>query len=49
MNKRTEPNAGEVGLSDFAPDFSLASLGSGEIRLSDFRGWRVAIFFWASW
>ncbi|MCL0099641.1 peroxiredoxin family protein [Dehalococcoidia bacterium] len=47
MIKTTQPNTSDVG--DFAPDFSLPSLGSKEVRLSDFRGRSVAVFFWDSW
>jgi peroxiredoxin len=37
----------EVG--ELAPDFSLETLDGEEIRLSDFRGERVVLNFWASW
>ena len=49
MTKTTKPNTAGVGVGDFAPDFSLPSLGSNEVRLSDFKGRRVVLFFWASW
>ena len=32
-----------------APDFELASLDGGSIRLSDFRGKKVVLNFWATW
>lgn len=45
MMKTTQPNTSQVGVGDFAPDFSLPFLGSKEVRLSDFRGRRVVLFF----
>ncbi len=39
--------AAQVGF--IAPDFSLTSLDSQEIRLSDFEGTPVILNFWASW
>jgi thiol-disulfide isomerase/thioredoxin len=41
----------ESGLNpgDFAPDFKLESLASGEQALSSFRGKLVLLNFWASW
>ncbi len=37
----------EVG--DMAPDFQLQTLSGEEARLSDYRGSRVMINFWATW
>lgn len=31
------------------PDFELRSLSGETVRLSDYRGKRLVIFFWASW
>ncbi|MDP7578535.1 MAG: hypothetical protein QGF12_03230 [SAR202 cluster bacterium] len=47
MNKTTQPNTIGVDVGDFTFDFSLLSVGSKEVRLSNFRGRRVAVFFWA--
>ena len=38
-----------VEIGDEAADFTLPSLGGGEISLSDYRGKRLVIFMWASW
>ena len=37
-------NAGEV-----VPNFTLKSLDGDEVSLSDYRGKRLILFFWASW
>lgn len=34
---------------DQVPDFTLPSLDGKQVSLSDFRGSKVAIFFWGSW
>src|SRR5690625_3521976 len=41
----------EIGLDvgNRAPDFQLETLTGETIRLSDFRGKRVMLNFWASW
>jgi peroxiredoxin len=41
----------EIGLSvgDIAPDFELTTLDGETVRLSDYRGKRVFINFWATW
>ena len=31
------------------PDFELCSLSGEMVKLSDYRGKRLVIFFWASW
>jgi peroxiredoxin len=31
------------------PDFELQSLSGDMVKLSDYRGKRLVIFFWASW
>lgn len=37
----------EVG--NYAPDFELETLDGGEARLSDFKGQKVIVNFWATW
>lgn len=41
----------EIGLAvgDFAPDFELLTLEGETVRLSDYRGQRVFVNFWATW
>ncbi len=46
-NPTGRPPAAEVGRA--APDFRLARLDGGELRLSDLRGQVVIVNFWASW
>ena len=38
-----------VSAGNPAPDFELPSLGGGPVRLSDYRGRKLALFMWASW
>jgi cytochrome c biogenesis protein CcmG/thiol:disulfide interchange protein DsbE len=42
-----DANSAEVGKP--APDFAIAGLDGGVVRLSDFRGKPVVLNFWASW
>lgn len=46
-----EKDTDKIGLEkgDIAPDFSLKTLNGEEVKLSDYRGKRVMINFWASW
>jgi cytochrome c biogenesis protein CcmG, thiol:disulfide interchange protein DsbE len=46
-NPTGRPPAAETGRA--APDFRLARLGGGDLRLSDLRGRPVIINFWATW
>lgn len=43
--------SGEVGISkgDIAPDFELKNSDGETVRLSDYRGERVLVNFWATW
>lgn len=44
-------NTDEIGLEigNFAPDFELETLTGETVRLSDYRGKRVIVNFWATW
>lgn len=54
-DKATEANTGEsnasVGLKkgQLAPDFELETLDGETVKLSDFRGEKVIVNFWATW
>jgi cytochrome c biogenesis protein CcmG, thiol:disulfide interchange protein DsbE len=41
--------AGVAEVGDLAPDFELATLDGGSVRLSELRGTPVVLNFWASW
>lgn len=49
--EKNTANKTTVGLEigNMAPDFQLTTLEGGEVSLSDFRGKRVMINFWATW
>ena len=47
MNVGSANTSPEVGA--IAPDFSLTSLDGEQVRLSDYRGKRVIVNFWATW
>lgn len=44
----TEPTIG-LNVNDTAPDFELTTLAGETVKLSDFRGQRVMLNFWATW
>src|SRR5699024_9694391 len=46
-----EESSDQVGLGkgDIAPDFELKTLDGETVRLSDYRGERVFVNFWATW
>jgi len=46
-NKEEVMEGTEVG--NMAPDFRVETLDGQEVRLSDFRGKRVVLNFWATW
>ncbi len=45
----TPPTTAAPRTGFLAPDFSLPALDGGTVRLSDLRGKRVVINFWATW
>ena len=38
-----------VRVGEQAPDFTLRALDGSPVGLSDYRGKKVVLFFWASW
>ena len=38
-----------IPVGSMIPDFELNSLSGEPVKLSDYRGKRLVIFFWASW
>lgn len=50
LAEKTEMQA-EVGIEidDIAPDFSLMTLDGETVKLSDYRGKKVMVNFWATW
>lgn len=51
-NAETETDSSEatgVAVGDLAPDFELRTLDGETVRLSDYRGQRVFVNFWATW
>lgn len=51
-NTDSEPsNTAKIGLNqgDIAPDFQLQTLDGEQVKLSDYRGSRVMLNFWATW
>lgn len=38
-----------LAVGDFAPDFILTTIDGKTVRLSDYRGQRVFVNFWATW
>jgi peroxiredoxin len=48
VQKSSGPTLGP-SRSDIAPDFTLESVNGETVRLSDFRGRTVLLYFWATW
>ena len=38
-----------IKVGDEVPNFTLPSLDGKPVSLTDFKGKRLAVFFWASW
>lgn len=38
-----------VNVGDLAPELTLPTLDGREVSLSEYRGRKVILFFWASW
>lgn len=49
--ENTEEITADIGLEigQFAPDFELQTLDGESVRLSEYRGQRVLLNFWATW
>jgi peroxiredoxin len=47
LKEVAQPNSAKVG--ERAPDFEIAGVDGGTVRLSEFRGKPVVLNFWASW
>jgi peroxiredoxin len=47
----TSANSGNVGIEigDIAPDFELKTLDGKTVKLSDYKGQKVMLNFWATW
>lgn len=48
-SKETKNTDIGIEVGNIAPDFELATLDGGNIRLSEFRGQPVILNFWATW
>lgn len=48
-DKPTESNEVGIARGEIAPDFKLKTLEGKTVRLSDYRGKRVIVNFWATW
>ena len=44
-----DPNKVGLAVENFAPDFELVTLDGKRVKLSDYRGQRVLLNFWATW
>ncbi len=45
----TQTGTAAPAIGDIVPDFTLPSLDGVDVKLSDYRGKRLAVFMWASW
>ncbi|MGF9979615.1 TlpA disulfide reductase family protein [Viridibacillus arvi] len=46
---KDESAESELKINDVAPDFQLKNLAGEQVKLSDYRGQKVLLNFWASW
>lgn len=47
--EETESNVIGIGKGEMAPDFELTTLEGEIVKLSDFKGQRIMLNFWATW
>ena len=48
-NQMTSTGTAAPAIGDIVPDFTLPSLDGVDVKLSYYRGKRLAVFMWASW
>ena len=48
-NQPAQNTAGQIAVGKEAPDFTLKSMDGKTVKLSDYKGKKVYLKFWASW